>query len=148
MSESTGLPARVSVITLGVTDLPRVTAFYSALGWPLAAASDATVSFFRTAGAILALFPTTDLAADAGIPGEGAGFRKLALAVNLDSPEQVDAGLSAVVEAGGTIVKPGQTAFWGGYTGYFADPEGNLWEVAHNPGWPLDERGLPQLPLD
>jgi catechol 2,3-dioxygenase-like lactoylglutathione lyase family enzyme len=148
MTESSGLPARISLVTLGVTDLARVTAFYRALGWPLTASSDETVSFFRTAGAILALFPTTDLAADAGIAPEGQGFRRVALAVNVDSPAAVVAALQAAVQAGGTIVKPGEKVFWGGYSSYFADPEGNLWEVAHNPGWPLDERGLPQLPPD
>ncbi len=146
MSESTAFPARISLVTLGVTDLPRATAFYQALGLPLATPSDGTVSFFRTAGALLSLFPIADLAADAGVTPDGEGFRRMALAVNVESPAEVDAALAIAVQAGGELVKAGQRVFWGGYSGYFADPEGNLWEVADNPFWPLDEAGLPQIP--
>lgn len=142
------LPARIALVTLGVTDLARSTAFYQALGWPLAAGSGAEVSFFRTAGALLSLFPYTELAADAGVPAGGDGFRRVSLAINLESPAQVDAALDAATAAGATLVKPPQETSWGGYSGYFADPDGNLWEVAHNPYWPLDESGLPVLPPD
>lgn len=149
--QTTGDFARISLVTIGVADLPKVTAFYTALGWPqvLPAADD--VSFFRTAGSILALYGLADLAADAGVEPRpeplSAGVKPgIALAINLGSPAEVDGALGVVEAAGGRLVKPAQEAFWGGYSGYFADPEGNLWEVAHNPFWPLDERGLPAIP--
>ena len=143
------VPARISLVTLGCADLPALTAFYRALGWPEVTPADEGVSFFRLAGAILSLFPATDLAADATVAVEQvtAEIRSSrSLAINVADPAEVDAALVAVVAAGGVVVKPGQKVFWGGYSGYFADPEGNLWEVAHNPYWPLDERGLPVIP--
>ena len=143
------VPARISLVTLGCTDLPTLTAFYRALGWPQVTPADEGVSFFRLAGALLSLFPTTELAADATVPVEQstAEFRSLrSLAINVASPQEVETALAAVAAAGGRVVKPAQKVFWGGYSGYFADPEGNLWEVAHNPFWPLDERGLPVIP--
>ena len=142
------LPARIALVTLGVTDLARSTAFYQELGWPLVAGSGEEVSFFRTAGALLSLFPYTDLAADALVSADGNGFRRVSLAVNLNSPAEVDAALAAAEAAGATLPKPPQQASWGGYSGYFTDPDGHLWEVAHNPHWPLDESGLPVLPPD
>jgi len=148
-SSSGAVPARISLVTLGCTDLPALTAFYRAIGWPEVLPADEGVSFFRLAGSILSLFPTPDLAADATVPVEepAAEFRSSrSLAINVASPAEVDAALKVVAEAGGRVVKPGQKVFWGGYSGYFADPEGNLWEVAHNPFWPLDERGLPVIP--
>ena len=96
--------------------------------------------------AVLALWSREDLAADAGVSAEGSGFPGIALAHNVASKELVDAALSEAVAAGGTLVKAGTDAFWGGYTGYFADPDGYLWEVAWNPGWPLGPDGLLQLP--
>jgi hypothetical protein len=143
------VPARISLVTLGCTDLPALTAFYRALGWPEVTPADEGVSFFRLAGSILSLFPTTELAADATVPAEQlpAGIHSSrSLAINVASPQEVDTALAAVAAAGGRVVKPGLKVFWGGYSGYFADPEGNLWEVAHNPFWPLDERGLPIIP--
>jgi catechol 2,3-dioxygenase-like lactoylglutathione lyase family enzyme len=146
------LPARVSLVTLGVTDLRRSTEFYRALGWDLSSASvDGEVSFFRTAGAVVALWDTSALAADAGLPSElpsgvSTGFRGVAQAINLESREAVDAGFAAAERAGARITKPPTRTDWGGYSGYFADPDGHLWELAHNPFWPLDERGLPTLP--
>ncbi len=143
------VPARISLATLGVADLQRATDFYAALGWPRAAASEAgVVTFFPTAGAALSLFGVADLAADAELDGAAAeavsaGFRGVALAINVESREAVDAAFAAASAAGARIVKPPVTADWGGYSGYFADPDGHLWEIAHNPGWPLDERGLP-----
>jgi hypothetical protein len=143
------IPARISLVTLGCTDLPALTAFYRALGWPQVTPADESVSFFRLAGSILSLFPATELAADATVPVEQptAEFRSSrSLAVNVASPAEVDAALEAAVAAGARVVKAAQKVFWGGYSGYFADPEGNLWEVAHNPFWPLDDRGLPLIP--
>jgi hypothetical protein len=137
------------LVTLGCTDLPALRAFYRALGWPEVDPAEEAVAFFRLAGSILSLFPATGLAADATVPAEpvAAEFRSSrSLAINVGSPAEVEQVLAAVAAAGGRIVKPGQKVFWGGFSGYFADPEGNLWEVAHNPFWPLDERGLPAIP--
>jgi len=142
------IAARLSLVTLGVADVGRATAFYQRLGWPLSSASvEGEVSFFRTAGGLLAIFGVTDLAADAGVglPANG-GFRGVAVAINLDSRDDVDAALETAVAAGGTVVKPAQQTPWGGYSGYFADPDGHLWEVAHNPGFPIGQDGRPTLP--
>ena len=147
------VPARVSLVTLGVRDVPAATGFYTAIGFELAPASvEGEVSFLRTAGALLALWGVDALAADAGIADRidgsaaGPGFRGVSLAINLDSPAEVDAALAAARAAGASVPKPAGPTDWGGYSGYFADLDGHLWEVAHNPFWPLDERGLPQLP--
>ena len=143
------VPARISLVTLGCTDLQALRAFYRALGWPEVDPAEESVAFFRLAGSVLSLFPATELAADATVPVEPveAEFRSSrSLAINVESPAEVEQVLGAVAAVGGRIVKPGQKVFWGGFSGYFADPEGNLWEVAHNPFWPLDERGLPTIP--
>lgn len=142
------VPARLSLATLGVADVARSTAFYQALGWPLSSASvPGEVSFFRTAGGLLGVFGADDLAADATVaPRRDTGFRGVALAVNVDTPADVDAALDSAVRAGGTLVKAPRTAEWGGYSGYFADPDGHLWEVAHNPGFPIGADERPTLP--
>jgi predicted lactoylglutathione lyase len=142
------LPPVLGLVTLGVRDVGAATAFYESLGFPLSSASVAgEVSFFRTAGGLLALWGNESLRADAaGRPADISTFRGVALAVNVAAPEDVDAGLAAAVEAGGTIARPAETTEWGGYNGYYADPDGHLWEVAHNPFWPLDEHGVPELP--
>jgi catechol 2,3-dioxygenase-like lactoylglutathione lyase family enzyme len=143
------VPARISLVTLGCGNLQALTDFYVSLGWPRVLPADEGVSFFRLAGALLSLFPEPDLAADAMIPLErsAAEFRThTTLAINVASELEVDAALAKVAEVGGRIVKEARKTSWGGYSGYFADPEGNLWEVAHNPFWPLDERGLPTIP--
>ena len=141
------VPARVSLVTLGVRDVRASTAFYQALGWPLSPASvEGDVSFFNTAGGLLALWGRDDLAADTRQSPAAEGFRSTALAMNLDSREQVDAALTNAANAGGTIVRPAEATEWGGYNGYFADPDGHLWEVAHNPDWPIGDDERPQLP--
>jgi len=142
------VPARVSLVTLGVKDVVRSTAFYVALGWPLSSASvPGDVSFFKTAGGLLALWNEDVLAEDAGLPGAAtADRRSLALAINLESREDVDAALAAAVAAGGRITRPAQATDWGGYNGYFADLDGHLWEAAHNPFWPIGDDGRPTLP--
>ena len=142
------VPARLSLTTLGVADVPRATAFYEALGWRLSSASmPGDVSFFHTAGSIVSVWSRDLLAGDAGVPTTSpAGFNGVAHAINLASPEEVDAALAAAVAAGGTLTRPAHATDWGGFWGYFGDLDGNLWEVAHNPFWPLDEDGLPQLP--
>ena len=140
-------PQAIGLLTLGVRDVAAATHFYERLGFRRSSASVAgEVSFFATPGIVLALWGEADLAADAGQPAARSGFRGVALARNLGSREEVDAALFAAEQAGATVVKPAAATDWGGYSGYFADPDGHLWEVAHNPGWPLDERGLPQLP--
>ncbi|GAA1136162.1 hypothetical protein F4556_001870 [Kitasatospora gansuensis] len=140
-------PARISIVTLGVTDLAASTAFYQALGWSRSAASNDNIVWFRTADSALGLFPTEELAADAGVPAIGEpSFRGVTLAVNLESPEQVDAALAVAVEAGATVVKPPAATDWGGYSGYFEDLDGHLWELAHNPFFPFTETGQLDLP--
>lgn len=138
----------MSLVTLGVADVARATAFYTRLGWELSSSSvPGVVSFFRTTGGLLSLYRHADLAADATTEaGEPPTFRGVTLAINVESPAQVDDALAQAQAAGARLVKPGQHAEWGGYSGYFADPDGHLWEVAHNPGWPLDDTGLPVLP--
>ena len=142
--------ARLSLVTLGVRDVARSTDFYKALGFPVSDASvPGEVTFFKTDGGILAVWGFKDLADDAGLavqPGGDAGYRGSALAMNLDSPADVDALLGAAVAAGAHLTKPAMATFYGGYAGYFADPDGHLWEVAHNPHWPIGEDGRPTLP--
>lgn len=143
------VPARVSLITLGVADVGVATAFYQALGWPLSSSSvPGEVSFFKTAGAVLALFGADDLAADAELPVSLAspGFRGVSLGINCVSEAEVDDTLAGAEAAGGQIVKPARATEWGGYSGYFTDPEGHAWEVAHNPAWPLGADERPILP--
>ena len=138
---------RISIVTLGVTNLDRARRFYrDGLGWPLSSASNDGVAFFRTGGTVLALYPRDSLAADANLPTAGSGFGGITLAHNCASRELVDAALARAVAAGATLLKPAATAFWGGYSGYFADPDGYPWEVAWNPGFLLAEDGRIVLP--
>jgi catechol 2,3-dioxygenase-like lactoylglutathione lyase family enzyme len=122
----------VSVITLGVRDLDRERRFYEAgLGWPVHQEDDNWACYLLADGAsALALYPWDELADDAGVPAEGSGFRGVALAYNVRSEERVDEVLVEADRAGGSIVQPTRRTEWGGYSGYFADPEGHLWEVA------------------
>ena len=127
---------RISFVTLGVSDLERATAFYeNGLGLPRLK-SPPTVSFFELGQTWLALYSRDLLALDVGVPVDGSGFRGFALAHNVRSREDADRLLEEVVRAGGRIIKPAQQADWGGYSGYFADPDGFLWEVAWNPRFP------------
>lgn len=124
---------RISMITLGVRDLERATRFYQeGLGLPRME-SPPSVAFFNLNGSWLGLYGREALAEDAGISPQGSGFTGFALAHNVTSEAAVDALLEQAVAAGATLVKPGQQVFWGGYSGYFSDPDGYLWEVAHNP---------------
>lgn len=124
---------RITLITLGVTDLERSIRFYrDGLALPMREGTQG-VAFFETRGTWLALFPRGDLAQDARVPAEGSGFRAFSLAHNVRSSEEVDRLLAEAVAAGGTLVKTAEEAPWGGYSGYFADPDGFLWEVAWNP---------------
>ncbi|TDJ21969.1 MAG: VOC family protein [Gammaproteobacteria bacterium] len=124
----------ITLISLGVADLDASIRFYrDGLGLPLNDGPDG-IAFFATGSTMLALYPRDKLAEDITLTNaEGSGFAGFALAHNVDSPDAVDATLAEAVAAGATLVKPGQNAFWGGYSGYFADPDGFYWEVAHNP---------------
>jgi catechol 2,3-dioxygenase-like lactoylglutathione lyase family enzyme len=137
---------RFSLITLGVRDLARSTAFFERLGWLRSVRQAEGVSFFQCGSVALSLFPRSELAKDAGVSEHGEGFEGFAIAYNAHSIEEVDAVLAEVESAGGKIVKPSQAAFWGGYSGYFRDLDGHLWEVAWNPGFQLDALGAVKLP--
>jgi uncharacterized protein len=139
---------RITLVTLGVRDLARALRFYrDGLGWLVSSASvENEVAFLHTGGAVLALWPRHLLAADAHLSDAGSGFGGIALAHNVARRELVDAALAAAAAAGGTILKPAEEAEWGGYSGYFADPDGFPWEVAWNPHWPLAADGSLQLP--
>ena len=125
---------RISIITLGVADLQRSIAFYrDGLKLPKRDEGSDNIAFFETSGAWLSLYPREALAEDVQTAPGSVGFRDFALAHNVRSPEDVDRVLEEAVAAGATLVKAGQPVFWGGYSGYFADPDGFLWEVAWNP---------------
>lgn len=128
------MKARISLITLGVDDLARSRDFYERLGFVLRKESNDSVMFFEMCDRLtLALFSREALAEDAGVSSDGQGFRGVALAHNVATEAEVDEVIAHAVACGATLVKPAQKAFWGGYSGYFADPDGFLWEVAFNP---------------
>jgi uncharacterized protein len=137
---------RISIVTLGVLDLARAVRFYEGMGLKRNAKITEGVAFFQMGGMILGLWPRGELAKDAGVEDSKPGFAGVALAYNTRSDAEVDEVLASAERAGGRIVKPSQRAFWGGWYGYFADTEGNLWEVANNPGFPIDEDGNISLP--
>ena len=136
---------RLSLVTLGVSDLGRARRFYEALGWQSGAAPDNDVVFFQAGGTVLALWRRAELAEDSGVE-DGGGWGGVTLAHNVRSPEEVDAVLAEAERAGATITRAAGPAFWGGYTGVFTDPEGHAWEVAHNPHWAFGEDGSVVLP--
>jgi predicted lactoylglutathione lyase len=125
----------VSILTLGVTDLKRSTVFYEGLGFKRSLKSSDGMTWFATGGTVLALYPWGELAEDATIPREGTGFRGVTMAINLRSEAEVDLFIRKAEGLGGRIVKAPQKVFWGGYSSYFQDPDGHLWEVAWNPHW-------------
>ena len=137
---------RLSLVTLGVADLERSRAFYEGLGWKRSAREFEGVAFFQAGGAVFALYPRDALAGDAQVSAAGSGFRGFTLAYNARSRDEVDAVLAEAVKAGAALRKPAQDVFWGGYSGYFDDPDGFLWEVAWNPFFPLDDNGNLRLP--
>lgn len=138
---------RISLVTLGVQDVQRAVRFYrDGLGWPVSSVGDENVAFFHTRGAVLALYRRDLLAADANSSPAGSGFGGITLSHNVAAKEQVDAVLAQAKAAGATILKPAEEAVWGGYSGYFADPDGHPWEVAWNPHFPLGPDGSVQLP--
>lgn len=128
------LPARISIVTLAVADLAISAAFYDRLGWQRKASSSDAIIWFATADSVLGLFPRELLAEDAALPPEPrAPFGGVTLAINVETEAAVDAALTAAIEAGATLLRPAEKVDWGGYRGYFADPDGHAWEVAHNP---------------
>jgi catechol 2,3-dioxygenase-like lactoylglutathione lyase family enzyme len=137
---------RLSLITLGVRDMARARAFYEALGFVASSAGNEDVTFFQAGGAALGLFGWDPLAQDAGVPPAGDGFRGVTVAHNVRDKHEVAAVLAAAEAAGGRIVTPAHDVFWGGHNGYFADPDGHLWEIAWNPFFPLGDDGSLQLP--
>lgn len=139
-------PQRVSLITLGVSDLGRSRAFYGALGWIEAPGGNESVAFYQIHGAVLGLFGLGELAADQGRPGAELGTGAIALAQNFASEAEVDAAYAAALAAGATALKSPEKVFWGGYSGYWSDPDGHVWEVAMNPFWPLADDGSLTLP--
>jgi catechol 2,3-dioxygenase-like lactoylglutathione lyase family enzyme len=137
---------RLSLITLGVADVARARSFYESMGWKASSASTPEVAFLRGRGIVLSLFPREELAKDATVAPGGSGFRGITLAHNVVRKEEVAAILEEAVTAGARIIKPAQDVFWGGHSGYFADPDGHLWEIAWNPHFPLNDRGEVTLP--
>jgi predicted lactoylglutathione lyase len=135
------LDPRISLITLGVADLARSTEFYERLGWKRSSASQDAVTFIQLKGIVLALFSRQSLADDANVANTSPGFSGVTLAHNVASERGVDAVYKFALSCGATPVKKPEKVFWGGYSGYFADPDGHLWEIAHNPFFPLDREG-------
>jgi uncharacterized protein len=142
------VPTRITLVTLGVADVPASTRFYEALGWRRSSASvEGEVSFFQMGSSALALFRRDALAAETGAAvTDSAGFRAVTLAINLVSRAEVDEVFAAWTAAGATSVAPPAPTSWGGYSSYVADPDGHLWELAHNPSWELGDDGAVVLP--
>ncbi|MDW3118171.1 VOC family protein [uncultured Roseovarius sp.] len=138
-------PQRVTLITLGVHDLPRARAFYAALGWSPAEEADG-ISFYQMNGLVLGLFGLQALAADQGRPDASLGTGAMTLAQNFSTEAEVDTAFELAMSAGATELKRPEKVFWGGYSGYYADPDGHVWEVAMNPFWPLADDGSLTLP--
>lgn len=137
---------RISLVTLGVDDLDRAVRFYEAMGLKRNMNATDGVAFFQMGGLVLGLWGREHLATDAGISSGRGGFSGVSLAYNTRTEAEVDEVLDKAERSGGRIVKPAQRAFWGGWYGYFADTEGHLWEVAHNPDFPIAEDGSISLP--
>jgi catechol 2,3-dioxygenase-like lactoylglutathione lyase family enzyme len=135
---------RVSLVTLGVSDLPRARAFYEALGWRTGAGPDDDVVFFQAGPMVLALWGRAELAEDSTVE-DGGGWGGITLAYNVGSPEEVDAVIDEARTAGARIGREPAATFWGGYSAVFLDPDGHPWEVAHNPHWTLGADGSIRL---
>ena len=137
---------RLSLVTLGVADLARAREFYQRLGWQASARGNASIVFFQLNGFVLALYGRAALAEDAALADAAPSFGGITLAYNVRQRDEVDSVLAEAQAAGGRLLKPAQEAFWGGYSGYFADPDGHPWEVAWNPGFPIAPDGTLLLP--
>jgi predicted lactoylglutathione lyase len=136
---------RISLVTLGVADVARSRAFYEVLGWEPSASPSDDVVFFQTGGMVLGLWDRDQLAADSGV-ADTAGWGGVTLAHNVRSRADVDRVIAEARRAGARISKEPEETFWGGYSGVFIDPDGHPWEIAHNPGWPIDDDGSIRLP--
>lgn len=134
------------MVTLGVADVARSTSFYESLGWRRSSASEDSITFFSMQGSALALFQREALADDARLSPAGSGFRAVTIALNCDSRADVDQVFATWVAAGAAPVKHPEPVEWGGYSSYVADPDGHLWEIAHNPYSPNDAAGMMSLP--
>lgn len=135
---------RVSLVTLGVSDVVRARAFYDALGWQ-GASPDGEVVFYQCGGMVVALWSRTLLEQDSAVVDRG-GWGGVTLAHNVGSPSEVDEVLARAEPAGGSVARPGAPTSWGGYSGVLHDPDGHAWEVAHNPHWQLLDDGSVRLP--
>ncbi len=140
------LAPRITLVTLGVADVPASAAFYEKLGWRRSSASNENVAFFDLNGTKLGLYGRRALAEDARVNDTEAGFSGVSLAHNLNSEAEVDEAYAFALSCGASAVKKPEKAFWGGYSGYFADPDGHLWELAFNPFMPLGPDGAMTLP--
>lgn len=136
---------RLSLVTLGVSDLARARSFYEGLGWKSNTPAELDVVFFQLGGMVLSLWNRENLAEDCAIPS-GSGFGGVALAYNVRSEADVDTAIADAEAAGATITRAPSTTFWGGYSGVFVDPDGHPWEVAHNPRWEIAPDGSVKLP--
>lgn len=144
------MQARITIVTLGVANIASATAFYQHMGFAAATGSNDNVTFMQAGGVVLSLYGRQALAEDAHYAAPVAtdasqAFTGISLAHNVRSEAEVDSVLVQAVAAGAQLRKPGQKAFWGGYSGYFSDLDGHLWEVAYNPYLELNEAGLPTL---
>jgi uncharacterized protein len=137
----------ISLVTLGVADVERASRYYEALGWRRSAASvDGTVAFLEGGTVALGLYGRRALAGEAGVDPPSRSTGAVALAMNVAGPAEVDEAMARAAAAGGTVTAPPVATDWGGYSGYVTDPDGHLWEVAHNPGFPLTDDGRVELP--
>ena len=139
-------PQRVTLVTLGVKDLSSARRFYARLGWQEHGESQPDIAFFQMQGDALALFGQENLAADQGRVGAVLGTGAMTLAQNFATEAEVDAAFATAMAAGATALKTPEKVFWGGYSGYWADPDGHVWEMAMNPFWPLNADGTLTLP--
>jgi hypothetical protein len=137
---------RLTVVTLGVQSIARSRTFYEALGFRPSSSPNESIVFMDAGGVVLALYRRKLLADDANILSEGSGFGGVTFARNVGSKAEVDAAFEVAKSAGATVLKPAREAFWGGYSGYLADPDGHAWEVVYNPHWTLDSEGGVVLP--
>jgi catechol 2,3-dioxygenase-like lactoylglutathione lyase family enzyme len=140
--------AHLTLVTLGVGNLERSIAFYETMGFRRKSKGAEGVGFFQAGACAIAVWSSAELAKDANFADEGMApaFRGVALAWNCHTREEADAVMKRAARAGAKVQKPTEETFWGGYVGYFTDPDGHLWEIAHNPAWPLDDDGRAQIP--
>lgn len=139
-------PQRVSLITLGVADIAKSRKFYGDLGWTPKDEVEGEAVFYQLQGAVLGLFGIEPLAKDQGRPDAKLGTGAITLAQNFRTEAEVDAAYKEALSVGATALKAPEKVFWGGYSGYYADPDGHVWEVAFNPFWELDDEGRQVLP--